>query len=104
LPIIALPARRPVLAKAGQVGAQMPRIREAEEFGGSLSRDSYLLSQELARQLLDEASLGVIYPSVRHQNGTCVACFRPALVMNVRKGATYRFTWKGKAEPEVSAL
>jgi hypothetical protein len=28
----------------------------------------------------------LIYPSVRHRGGTCLACFRPALVLNVRKG------------------
>ena len=32
------------------------------------------------RALLEAESLGVIYPSVRHAGGTCVACFRPALV------------------------
>ena len=67
-----------------------------------LAADSYLPSQDLAQQLLDVASLGLIYPSVRYPQGTCVACFRPALVMNVRKGTTYRFTWKGRAEPEIS--
>ena len=46
-------------------------------------------------------SLGVVYPSVRHAGGTCVACFRPALVANVRCGVTYRFTWRGTAVPEV---
>jgi hypothetical protein len=29
---------------------------------------------------------GLLYPSVRHRGGTCLACFRPALVVNVRIG------------------
>ena len=62
-------------------------------------RDSYVESQALAERLLDADSLGVIYPSVRHAGGTCVACFRPALVANVRRGKTYRFTWDGGPEP-----
>ena len=37
--------------------------------------------------------MGIVYPSVRRPKGTCLACFRPALVMNVRKDKTYRFTW-----------
>ena len=41
-------------------------------------------------------SLGVVYPSVRTAGGTCVACFRPALVTNVRQDKTYRFTWDGR--------
>jgi hypothetical protein len=43
-------------------------------------------SQHLARELLHQGSAGLIYPSVRHRGGTCLACFRPALVVNVRKG------------------
>jgi RES domain-containing protein len=76
-------------------------IREDAAFAECLSPDSYLASQELAQQLLDAGSLGVVYPSVRRKGGTCVACFRPALVMNVRKHATYRFVWRGKAKPEI---
>ncbi len=76
-------------------------IREDGGFAECLSPDSYLASQELAQQLLDAGSLGVVYPSVRRKRGTCVACFRPALVMNVRKNATYRFVWRGKAKPEI---
>ena len=67
-----------------------------------LDPDSYLESQALAEALLDAESLGVIYPSVRHEGGTCVACFRPAIVANVRRGKTYRFTWHGSPEPVVT--
>jgi hypothetical protein len=66
-----------------------------------LDPESYVASQELAERLLDDASLGVVYPSVRHTGGTCVACFRPALVTNVRLDKTYQFTWDGGAEPHV---
>jgi hypothetical protein len=31
-----------------------------------------------------------------------VACFRPALVGNVRKDKRYRFTWAGKPTPEIT--
>jgi hypothetical protein len=83
--------------------AEFHDIRDVKQFSKCLDPDSYLASQGLAQQLLDAASLGVLYPSVRHRVGTCVACFRPALVMNVRKGSTYRFAWKeGRAMPEIS--
>jgi hypothetical protein len=58
-------------------------------------------SQALAAALLDEGALGVIYPSVRHEGGTCLSCFRPALVANVRRANTYRFTWRGSPVPVV---
>ena len=64
--------------------------------------DSYVASQALAQQMLEAGSLGVIYPSVRHRGGTCIACFRPAVVMNVRKDKTFRFVWKGRPTPEIS--
>ncbi len=49
----------------------------------------YAASQLLARKLLAEQSNGVVYPSVRREGGTCVACFRPALVYRPRRGASY---------------
>jgi len=79
-------------------------LRRARGFRGCLAPDSYVESQALAEQLLGTESLGVVYPSVRHAGGTCVACLRPALVSNVRRGRTYRFTWKGTPEPMVTAV
>jgi hypothetical protein len=61
-------------------------------------------SQRLAERLLEEGSTGVIFPSVRRPGGTNLACFRPALVGNVRKGAAYRLTWEGAPEPRISLL
>lgn len=72
-------------------------------FRACLDPDSYVASQDLAERLLGAGSLGVVYPSVRHAGGTCIACFRPALVGNVRRGKTYRFTWSGDPQPRVRA-
>lgn len=47
----------------------------------------YAESQQLARTLLASKSNGLIYPSVRNPGGTCIACFRPALVYHVRRDA-----------------
>lgn len=81
--------------------AEFHDIRNDVQFADCLAPDSYVASQNLAQRLLDAESLGVGYPSVRREGGVCVACFRPALVMNVRKHATYQFIWKGRAEPEI---
>jgi RES domain len=63
-------------------------------FNDCLDPDSYIASQQLAIRLLDHASLGVIYPSVRRSaGGTCIACFRPSVVANVRKGSRFRMSW-----------
>jgi hypothetical protein len=84
--------------------AEFHDIRRDKRFANAIAPDSYVASQELAEKLLEAGSLGVVYPSVRQPRGTCVACFRPALVMNVRKGRTYRFRWEGKPKPSVSVV
>jgi hypothetical protein len=61
-------------------------IRGDSCFAECLDSNSYAASQKLARELLGAGSAGIVYPSVRHIGGTCIACFRPALVNNVRKG------------------
>jgi hypothetical protein len=58
-----------------------------------LQPDSYRASQQLGRRLLNQGSAGIVYPSVRHSGGTCIACFRPALVSNIREGARITFTF-----------
>lgn len=77
-------------------------LRACPEYAACLAQDSYVAAQELAERLLVEGSLGVVYPSVRRAGGTCVACFQPALVGNVRKTASYVFRWDGSPEPRVS--
>jgi RES domain-containing protein len=61
-------------------------IRKSPEHASCLDPVSHIASPKLARELLNQGSAGLIYPSVRHRGGTCLACFRPALVSNVRKG------------------
>jgi RES domain-containing protein len=75
--------------------------RRAKRFAACLDPASYVSSQTLAEKLLESGSPGVIYPSVRHRRGTCLACFDPKRVANVRRGARFRFSWRGKPAPEV---
>jgi hypothetical protein len=64
-------------------------IRKQPDFGDCLSPYSYAASQRLAQLLLQQGSAGIIYPSVREKkHGDCISCFRPALVTNVRRGAS----------------
>jgi RES domain-containing protein len=65
---------------------------------------SYAASQALARRLLADESNGVIYSSVRHPGSECLACFRPALVANVRIGAHYEYRWPGTRTPQIRLL
>ena len=66
--------------------AEFHDLRRDRKHASALDPDNYDDSQHLARTLLNGGSAGIIYPSVRHRGGTCIACFRPALVTNVREG------------------
>lgn len=79
-------------------------LRAAADWADCLDPGSYIASQKLANALLDAGSMGVIYPSVRKPGGTNLACFRPALVGNVRKGQAYRLTWAGSPIPSVDPI
>lgn len=52
----------------------------------------YSPSQALANKLLFERSNGIMYPSVRRYNGTCLLCFRPPLVFHPRRSQRYSLT------------
>ncbi|NYT77244.1 RES family NAD+ phosphorylase [Alcaligenaceae bacterium] len=82
--------------------AQFHDIRRAKGYGSCLNPVSYIASQELAAFLTECGSLGLVYPSVRHAEGTNLVCFRPALVNNVRKSSAYQLTWNGSPTPVVS--
>ena len=69
-----------------------------------LNPDDYSASQRLAQQLVDAGAKGVVFPSVRDRGGTCLACFRPQLVRNVRQGAFYEYRWSGTREPAIRKL
>jgi hypothetical protein len=95
-------------------------LRRATGFRACLNPRSYRASQALAERLLEGGSLGIVYPSVRHgrrslveggldaeasaKAATCLACFRPALVANVRREATYRFTFSGARPPAIARV
>ena len=84
------------------VSAAFHDLRRADGFRAALNPRSYVASQALAERLLEAGSMGLVYPSVRHAGGTCLACFRPAVVANVRRDATYRFTFTGAPLPSIS--
>ncbi len=65
---------------------------------------SYIASQQLAVELMQAGSLGVIYPSARRAPGTCIACFRPGAVRNVSKRGLYRLLWRPDAPPTFTSV
>ncbi len=68
------------------------------------SPNSYAASQKFGQQLLAAGSNGVIYRSVRHKGGQCLACFRPKQVKNVRQGEHFEYRWHGTRIPSIRKL
>ena len=79
-------------------------IRGDRRFSDCLNAKSYTKSQRLARELLGEGSTGIVYPSVRHSGGICIACFRPALVANVRQDGTVTIAFRDAYSPPIISL
>jgi RES domain-containing protein len=84
--------------------AEFHDLRGDARFADCLKPDTYVPSQTLALSLLERDSLGIVYPSVRHAGGTCLACFRPTVVGNVRQHTTYRFDWARSPTPTIQAV
>jgi len=74
---------------------QMPEIYDP---------DSYAASQKLARALKLAGSNGIVFDSVRHAGGQCVAVYRPRLIQNCRQGTHLRYVWDGERISQVYAL
>lgn len=81
--------------------AEFHDIRGDAAYAGCLDPASYANSQSLAWELLAAGSAGIVYPSVRRAGGNCVACFRPALVANVRQGRTVMIAFRDPKTPPI---
>ena len=47
---------------------------------------------------------GIVYPSVRHPDGTCIVALWPHAVQSVAPGAIYRLVWSGSPTPRVERI
>ena len=85
----------------GEVHDARPEVPENEAIHNP---QSYVASQTLGAELLADGANGIIYRSVRHKGGECLACFRPKLVENVRAGQFYEFRWEGFPTPKIRPI
>jgi len=58
--------------------------------------DSYAASVKLARLLREAGSNGIVYDSVRHQGGECLAAFLPDVVAPCVQAQHLIYRWDGK--------
>lgn len=57
-----------------------------------LDPDSYAAGQQLATTYRPQSASGVVYPSVRHPTGTCLAVWVAPVVSNVRRHSLHRIS------------
>ena len=81
--------------------ARFHALEPADRFSEYLEREPvpqcYANSQQLARQILEEQSNGLLYPSVRRPPALCLVCFRPALVYSPRRAERFEIRFKANA-------
>lgn len=81
-------------------------LREAHDHP-SLHPDpatGYAAGNAVAATARAEGHNGIIYPSVRHSGGICIAALWPNVVQSVVQGAMYRLTWSGTPDFAVEVL
>ncbi|MFO7543632.1 MAG: RES family NAD+ phosphorylase [Thiobacillus sp.] len=58
--------------------------------------DDYAYPQSIGRSLRAEGAHGILYPSVRHPGGECLAALRTALLKNCAHAAYLEYNWNGQ--------
>ncbi|HEY5410126.1 MAG TPA: RES family NAD+ phosphorylase [Caulobacteraceae bacterium] len=61
----------------------------------------YPIGNALADAVRARGLNGVIYPSTRHEGGTCFAALWPHAVQSVAPGDVLRLTWRGDPKPTI---
>jgi hypothetical protein len=64
----------------------------------------YPIGNAIADAVRAKGLNGIIYPSVRHEGGTCIAALWPHAVQSVAPGAFYRLTWSGTPDPLIEQV
>lgn len=57
--------------------------------------NDYAASQVLATRLRNDNSNGIVYKSIRHTAGECIAVFRPPVISNAREERNLTYIWDG---------
>jgi RES domain-containing protein len=82
-------------------------LRKAKPKPACLDADpaiGYPAGNAFADAVRAKGANGIVYPSVRHAQGTCLVALWPSAVQSVAQGRVLRLQWKGGGDPEVSIL
>ena len=64
----------------------------------------YAAGNALAAETMALGHNGIVYPSVRHEGGTCLVALWPDAVQSVAQGGIWRLTWSGEKRPSIQAI
>lgn len=64
----------------------------------------YPAGNALARSTRGAGHNGIVYPSVRHSDGTCLVALWPHAVQSVATGQRRRLTWSGSPDPVMEVI
>jgi hypothetical protein len=64
----------------------------------------YPAGNALAEAIRARGHNGLIYPSARHEGGTCFAVLFPHAVQSVAQGDVWRLVWSGKQTPTITKI
>ncbi len=76
----------------------------SERYAALHEPDAYNASQAFAREMRGSGSNGLLYRSVRHAGGECVAAFRPKAVTIPVQGQHFRYVWSGHHQKIIAVL
>lgn len=85
--------------------AEFVELRGVEPTPECLHEDTkagYPHGQKLAGEIRGAGLNGIVYPSVRHKEGTCIVAFWPGLIQNFQIGETLTFKWEGDPAPKIT--
>ena len=79
-----------------RVHADLHDLRPADAVAPSVyDPESYAASRALAAALRRAGSLGLVYRSVRHPGGECVAVLRPPVLSAAKQAQHLAYVWDG---------
>jgi RES domain-containing protein len=64
----------------------------------------YPAGNALAAETMALGHNGIVYPSVRHEGGTCLVALWPHAVQSVAQGGIWRLAWAGDRRPSIEAI
>ncbi|AMW35903.1 RES family NAD+ phosphorylase [Haematospirillum jordaniae] len=80
------------------VSADMIDLRGCQKtHPGLYDPDSYAASQAIAGTLRAQGENGLVYNSVRHRGGECIAAFRPCVLSDCRQERHLCYVWDGRS-------